>query len=135
MKYLQYLKIPFKHLGRDSKGCDCLGLVQIFYRYEFGVTLPDYTDYVENWHLIDARRISKSYTKFGFVKKQGPPQYGDVLLLSDGGYPKHLGVVVEGGYFLHTTHAGTCCHSYVMGEYARAIHSIFRFKKELVPCG
>jgi cell wall-associated NlpC family hydrolase len=134
MNYIKYLQIPFHHLGRDFKGCDCFGLVRLFYREEFNITLPDYTDYEENWHLLDARRITKSYTKFGFSKKKDAPQYGDVLLLDEAGYPKHLGVVVAGGYFLHTTQSGTCCHSYKAGEYSQAIHSVFRFKKGLPPC-
>lgn len=131
MKYINYLKIPFKHLGRDKKGCDCLGLIRLFYTQEFNIELPDYQDYEENWHLQDARQISKSYTKFGFVKKHGPPQYGDILLLNDAGYPKHLGVVISDSDFLHTTQTGTCCHSYKFGMYYGTIHSIYRFRKGL----
>lgn len=127
MNLISYLKIPYKHLGRDRKGCDCLGLVKLFYLQEFKIELPEYTDYEINWYLSDALRVTKSYKRFGFEKVTNP-EYGDILLLNQSGYPKHLGVVINDGCVLHTTDSGTCCHTYLQGEYYKAIHSIFRYK-------
>ena len=131
MKYINYLKIKHLHLGRTFKGCDCFGLIRLFYQEEFQIELPDYPEYEEQWHLQDAKLIMKSYVKFGFKKVTSTPQYGDILLLNEAGFPKHLAVVVENGYMLHTLSAGTFCHSYTQREYLGAIHSIYRFKKGL----
>ena len=131
MNNIKYLQIPHLHLGRDFKGCDCLGLVRLFYLTEFNISLPDYTDYEENWHLKDALRITKNYKKCGFTRVKDFPVYGDVLLLNESGYPKHLGICTGNGNFLHTTDSGTCCHSYKMGMYFQSIHSVYRFKKGL----
>lgn len=134
MNNVKYLQIPYQHLGRSFKGCDCLGLVSLFYAVEFNTDLPEYTDYAQNWYVEDARRITRSYTKFGFNKVGTAPEYGDILLLNQAGYPKHLGVVVDRGNFLHTLESGTCCHSYQQGEFSSAIHSCYRYKKDITPC-
>lgn len=128
MNNIKYLQIPHLHLGRDFKGCDCLGLVRLFYKEEFNITLPDYTDYEENWHLKDALLITKSYKKCGFTRVKDSPRYGDVLLLRESGYLKHLGVVVKDSCFLHTTDSGTCCHSFKQGTYSQVIYSLYRYK-------
>lgn len=128
MNNVKYLQIPYKYLGRDFKGCDCLGLVQLFYKTEFNLTLPEYINYEEQWYLKDALRITKAYKKMGFVKTKDTPKFGDVLLLRESGYLKHLGVVIDLGCFLHTTDAGTACTSYRQGEYSMLIHSVYRHK-------
>lgn len=128
--YLKYLNIPFKHLGRDFAGCDCFGLVQLFYNQEFNLKLPEYADYQESWHLLDAKLILKLYTKFGFTRiKDSEYKFGDVLILNENNYPKHLGIVIGGGNFIHTLQNGTACHSYLNYQYFNKIHSAYRHKK------
>ena len=36
------LSIPFVDQGRSFSGCDCFGLVQLFYKYMYGVHLREY---------------------------------------------------------------------------------------------
>lgn len=133
MNLISYLKIPHQHLGRVTQGCDCLGLVTLFYKQEFNITLPEYLGYETNWYITDAVNVMKLFTNFGFKKVKAEPEYGDVLLISQARYLKHLGVVVDKGDFLHTLESGTCCHSYKQGEFSGLIHSCYRFKKGL-PC-
>lgn len=136
MNLIKYLKIPHRHLGRDFKGCDCFGLVRLFYQQEFGIELPDYQEYQPDWHLSDARKILRLYTQFGFseISLSAPNLLpGDILLLNETGYPKHLGVVVERGSFLHVLTNGAACHSWQQGHYRDKIHSAFRYDKGL-PC-
>lgn len=38
----KYVGIPWKHLGRTSKGIDCYGLAQLIYKEELNIILPDY---------------------------------------------------------------------------------------------
>lgn len=132
MKYLKYLKVPYKHLGRDFSGCDCLGLVTLFYKNEFGIELPAYTGYEPQWYLSDATQISRLYKRFGFTKVKLPLCKGDVLLLNEAGSPKHLAVVIEGGYMLHTVESGTCCQLYTQGIYSTLIHSAYRYTKGII---
>lgn len=131
MNYVKYLSIPNKHLGADFSGCDCFGLVKLIYKNEFNVTLPDCDDYAKNWELTDAKKILRLYTKFGF-KKVPDTKFGDVILINESNYPKHLGVVINDGYFLHTLESGTFCHSYLVGVYSQIIHSVFRYKRGLI---
>lgn len=129
MNTIKYLQIPHQHLGRTFKGCDCLGTVQLFYLHELNTVLPEYIGYEKTWYLTDAVNVMKLFTTFGFKKVKTEPEYGDILLINQSGYPKHLGVVIDKGDFLHTLESGTCCHSYQHGEFAGLIHSCYRYKK------
>lgn len=129
MDYIEYLKIPYKHLGRDFTGVDCLGLIVLVYKHEFGIELRDYQSYEKTWYLSDARQIIKHYKNFGF-EKTDKFQVGNVLLLNECGYPKHLGICLSTpGYFLHTLESGTACHSYASGFYFDKVHSIYTYKE------
>ena len=124
MSYLAYLKIPHKHLGRDCKGCDCLGLILLFYKNSLNIALPDYTDYEEHWHLTDAKKVIRLYSSFGFTKTNTVNKY-DIILINESGYPKHLAIVLDESYMLHTIEAGTICSEYRQGFWADKIHSVY----------
>lgn len=122
----KYLLIPYKSQGSDWKGCDCFGLVKLYYQTEFGIELKT-PDYASDWYKAEPKRIMKEYSKYGF-KRVKEIQPGDLLVLNDEGYPRHLGVVVSSENFLHTTIKGTACHSYVQGQWADKIAMILRYK-------
>lgn len=128
MNHIKYLKIPYLHRGCSFEGCDCLGLVRLFYKEEMGILLKD-TEYEEDWYSAEPRRIIQNYKYWNFKKVADSPQIGDVLLIAEDEYPKHLGVVCQDGYFLHTLKAGTACHSYKQGYYLQKVQAIYRHKE------
>ena len=100
MPFQNLLNIPYKFLGRDKNGTDCLGLVYMYFKSE-GINIPDcdglpmmqdrQPDYMER--AISA--LSRICTRVNV------PQKHDIILMSlPGGYV-HLGVMVDDTYMLH----------------------------------
>lgn len=92
----KYLGIPYKKGGRDRGGVDCWGLVRLFYDQEYGVLLPAYIDH-------GGRR--EEYIRKGIEELAAEavtdPQEGDLVVISVGGRPSHVGVWLDGGKVLH----------------------------------
>lgn len=118
--YSEYLMIPF-----DLQGFNCYSLVQLFYRKEFGIELPDYS--LEKRRPIKSAEIIYQLGDDNGFACAKVPQYGDVLLLTENGRYQHLGVVVEDGYFLHTTKdTGTVIVPFRQGYWFNKVAAIFR---------
>lgn len=127
MDYVKYLQIPYQHLGRDTSGVDCYGLVKLFYQQEFGIVLEDLI-YNIDWYKEDPKYILNLYKKMGFIKTTDLI-YGNILVLKEGSFIKHLGVVLEDtNYFLHTTAKGTCCSKLNQGYWHDKVACVLRYK-------
>lgn len=131
MNYIDYLKIPYEPFGRSFKGCDCVGLVTLIYETELGITFK-LVDYSLDWYKDSPKLILSNYKKYKFKQVDCPQKY-DVLVLLEAGLPKHLGIVLDNGNFIHTTKVGTAVHSYVQGKYSQNIVTILRHVK-VNPC-
>ena len=101
-----YIGIPFIDKGRDFKGCDCYGLIKLYYKNELGIDIPDvvaspnqlrlaYIEYIKN--------ISSLWTT------STEPKENDVVAMkTDVNNPKlvtHFGIIVKvnsGLKILHT---------------------------------
>lgn len=106
----QYIGIPYLTCGRDRNGIDCFGLVQLIYREQLGIELPEplpYIDIPKN-QAMSARSMVKDYRK-----RSGLYQPFDVLLLEVWRWPAHCGVVLENNWMLHSLKG----HDSVMEKY------------------
>lgn len=128
MEYLKYLKIPYKINGRDFKGCDCLGLVILYYQEELGISLPEPTSYTFDWYRGDPELILNNYKSFGFSKTTDKRK-GDILVLLESNLPKHLGIILDHENFIHMTRKGVAIHSYIQGTYSQNIVTTLRHIK------
>lgn len=91
--------------GREITGCDCWGLVKIWFTNEMGMDLPDFDvsaidrDLVA--HTIDSERHTEHWSAVY------PPDNGDVVAMSTNmhhpGMVNHVGVYIGNGQILHTT--------------------------------
>lgn len=60
MKQLNdFIGIPFKDGGRDYNGCDCWGLVALYFRDVLGVELPDYAISAKEFEFIRTKMLSE----------------------------------------------------------------------------
>lgn len=100
----KYVGLPWEFKGRGDGGVDCWGLVRKFYKDEFGIVLPVYSDvcYVGDHKEIipGAKRIVENETSLSFVQVQTPAP-GDIILINVFGAPIHVGIVVDKRRFLH----------------------------------
>ena len=99
MAIYDYIGIPYKNKGRDLAGCDCFGLVKMFYKQELFIYLPEY-DYSDAEDAEDASRTLINGR--GEWKEVTKPAFGDVIMLNVAGLPVHIGVVLEHRRMLHS---------------------------------
>ena len=134
---IHYLKIRYQHLGRGWEAGDCFNLGLLFYRQEFGLELPDFTNYAEDWAAQGKDYFMRMYRDYGFVRVRDKEYaYGDVLFLTTRSQVSHIGIVVDPvqGYFIHTTKCGTAVHNYLVGEWASRVFGAVRYKEPLHAC-
>ena len=130
---IKYLRIRYTHLGRGFREGDCFNLGIQFYKEEFGITLPDFTDYTEDWSEQGKNYFVKMYKLWRFSKVTDAYKFGDVLFLTTKGKVSHVGIIVDPaeGYFIHTTKLGTAVHNYIAGEWASRVDSVIRHKDRI----
>lgn len=136
-----YQSIPFQEKGRGIDGCDCWGLVVVFYKREYGILLPSLDEVYS--HTADptlpltmARRAETSWINLYGPDLSGPAlaacrprreREGDVILSRFKGLPWHVGIVLDGGAMLHIE-AGTnvLCESYSGLKWQNRILGFYR---------
>lgn len=103
-----YIGIPYQNRGRDYNGCDCWGLVQLWYRNELGIEIPDYL-----WAYTSAEDFDSVADAINENKKTwrlvDEPKYGDVLVFKIKGIPIHVGIKQRGDDFLHAFQGTQSC--------------------------
>lgn len=96
----QYLRIPYLAGGRDRNGLDCWGLARLVYAEQFDIDLPGHDEATieqcDGAGLADYLATHKE----GWVRVESP-LHGDLVLIRSKGEPYHVGVVIEGGWFIH----------------------------------
>ncbi|MCA1809892.1 MAG: NlpC/P60 family protein [Lentisphaerae bacterium] len=99
-----YIGIPFTSRGRDFSGCDCWGLVALFYRYEFGVSLPallTYRDISDRGGI--GRTIAGEKPNWEALNRDTDPlTFGDVIVMNIRARQTHVGIYISRGKILHT---------------------------------
>lgn len=107
----KYIDIPYKDHGKDFLGVDCIGLVQLIFKEERGIDLPDFSLLQYSTGLKDEadEKIievkAQECINRGIGKIVYPPyQKFDVLIFYGGCSKKvvnHTGVFISGDKFIH----------------------------------
>jgi cell wall-associated NlpC family hydrolase len=128
-----YADIPYVNNGRNEHGVDCWGLVRLFYRKEFSIILPSYTeDYSSPEERIEVSNAIKKHKVDWTEIPQGEEAFGDVIILRLAGYPLHIGVVISTGIMLHTLKkVGTCTEEYTSSKWKNRIFGFVRHKERM----
>lgn len=105
----RFVGIPFKIGGRDFSGCDCWGLVCLFYENILNVKLDPYEGcYVDAEDLEGIGKIleweQKNWRKICLQSAQ----FGDVLLLSTR-FVCHVGIFLDRARMLHSAPGKDSC--------------------------
>lgn len=125
----KYLTIPYKWDGRDWTGCDCYGLIMLFFKEEFGITLHDfyrgnYEDYISgNYSMIESSHVDWEEIELYELK------LGDVVILyGRGGSPSHCGVMIDDSRMMHSCNEHGCSIIRT-SRIKNLLHSAYRHKE------
>ncbi|MBQ2594461.1 MAG: C40 family peptidase [Candidatus Riflebacteria bacterium] len=106
----RFIGIPFKVGGEDFEGCDCWGLVKLYFKQVLDIDIPDYR---VDESLIKEEISDKLIEK---LKDNSPwemidkPEPNCVVLLALGrDYINHAGVYVGRGQMLHAYSTSNSC--------------------------
>lgn len=126
-----YIGIPWANRGRNPvSGLDCWGLVWHVSRMAFARELPSYADHYTDSNGNSAAdalvRLRGSYP-WGIVPPSRVRQ-GDVVELLLGGRAWHVGIVIPGGWFLHTREGtGSVAEPLDSPRWQSKIHGFYRW--------
>jgi len=123
---LKALTVPFEDRGRGWTGWDCWGLVRTAYRDILGVDLPSYaTQYENTVDLFQLKTVIDRH-RDGWQKVDKPKSM-DVALLTYGGRPVHVGLMIGSDYFLNAEkRVGTYLDRLSSVEWKKRVEGVYR---------
>jgi len=127
------LTIPYNHRGRSYDGCDCYGLILIFYRDFLGMELLDiYQDYDEDWAFKGNKNyFIENYHK-QFEKVDKSQLYNIILFQNRKGVANHGGVVLQNGKFIHCSKDGVNISRYNDENFKRRFNGFYGYKNDKI---
>jgi sulfur carrier protein ThiS len=99
MNYDKYIGLRYLDNGRTESGVDCWGLARLFYKGEYGIDLPSYSE--EYSGGTDPRILQTVELYKDNWEESAQPEAGDLCLFNMLGEPMHVGVYVGNNKFLH----------------------------------
>jgi len=130
LSFDRFVGIPYLDRGRSGTGCDCWGLLHLVYRELCGIDLPSYSDrYVTGADReVMARLIAGELGDWTEVV-EGQEQSFDGVLMREGKYPRHIGIVTSPGMLLHVQSGQTSrIERYRWGALKNRIVGFFRYR-------
>ena len=113
MKLSDFVGIPFVSGGRDFKGCDCWGLVMLYYRHMLKQELPDYRIKADSFSEISKTMHSETeHPNSVWDVYYGDEPKQDHIALMRLGYSddiNHAGVILPDGRMLHCYESSGSC--------------------------
>jgi sulfur carrier protein ThiS len=99
MNYDKYIGLRYLDNGRTESGVDCWGLARLFYKGEYNIDLPSYSE--EYSGGTDARILQTVELYKDNWEETTTPNVGDLCLFNMLGEPMHVGVYLGDNRFLH----------------------------------
>jgi len=130
MIFDRFVGIPYLDKGRSIVGLDCWGLLHQVFRELRGIDLPSYAErYVTGAdRLAMARLIAGELDDWQEIES-GKEQTFDGVLMREGKFPRHIGVVTAPGMVLHVSQGETSrIERYRSGILANRVVGFYRFR-------
>ena len=119
----RYFDIPFKENGRGPDGCDCWGLVSLFYKTEYGIDLQDMSGQYSGIRDAETIRALAEQERASWLEVNGERRPGDVVEIPLTRNHFHVGIVTPGGHILHIEEGG---HARLVPERSQRIRRRIR---------
>lgn len=126
----RFVGIPYADKGRDAAGVDCWGLVCLVFAELRGIELPSYAER----YVTGADRRAIAGLVAGELDPWAPVAPGDAqpfdgVLMREGRFPRHIGLVVGAGRMLHVQPGGTSqIERYGSGAIRPRICGFYRYR-------
>lgn len=104
----KYIKIPFKEHGRSYSGCDCYGLVTLFYQEELDIKLPNFNSYGSTEEVKEIEKLIDNSKPILDAEELEQPEFGCLVLFKSKGYVSHIGLYIGLNRVLHMTRQTNC---------------------------
>lgn len=104
----EFIGIPYVGNGRELKGCDCWGLVCLYYKKEYNITLESMETMYYDVNDIPLMSGVLEYQKKKW-NKTDKPQKGDVVVFKIKNMPVHCGIYIGNNKFLHNFYGSNSC--------------------------
>lgn len=123
-----FLGIPFRDAGTGPEAYDCWGLVRAV-AHSAGLQLPEYPHVPCDHHEAVGAAMAGAVLG-GLWARQGVPAVLDVVLMSTHpGLLNHVGIMVTGTAFLHTTRkTGVILTGLTNERWQHAIRGFYRWQ-------
>lgn len=130
MQFDELVGLPYLDKGRDRGGVDCWGLVRLAFAELRGIELPAYS---ESYATAADRRATAELIAGELgpwrAVARGLEQAFDAILIREGRFPRHVGLVTAPGRMLHVEQGfSSRIESYRAGAIAPRIVGFYRFK-------
>jgi len=99
MNYDKYIGLPYLENGRTESGVDCWGLARLYYKDQFNIDLPSYTNEYNGGQ--DPAIVSIVNAHIDNWEQLTAPNIGDLCLFNILGEPTHVGIYIGDSKFLH----------------------------------
>jgi NlpC/P60 family putative phage cell wall peptidase len=127
-----WIGTPYRHQASlKGVGCDCLGLLRGIWRTLYGHEPEEPGPYAPDWAERGGgeRLVEAAKRHLGPAIAASDMRPGDVLLFRwrAGAAAKHLGILAEGGRFIHAYEQAGVVSSPLVPSWARRIAFVHRF--------
>jgi cell wall-associated NlpC family hydrolase len=124
----KFIGIPYKDKGSSFEGCDCWGLVWLYYTDVLRLQIPRYGGYASAESSEIGDYIAERWNQWVSVDPTCI-ESGDVLALRVGRHAVHCGIHVGHGRMLHVMEGRMSCLERVdLGFWKNAIVRVGRWK-------
>lgn len=103
-----FIGIPYENRGSGFGGCDCWGLVWLYYSEVLGIPIPRYSGYLDAEAPAMVDYVESRWNQWQQVPRS-EMRPGDVLALKVGKLAVHCGVYVGEGKMLHVMEGRMSC--------------------------
>lgn len=128
----KYLTIPYVFHGRSFEGCDCYGILYLYFREELGIEIddfagavPQYDDYLKSNVMLENACLEWEEIPIGEVRKNDA-----VIIDSRTNGPIHCGVMISDTEILQTS-SRSGPGVLKLSRVKHLIHSAYRHKRLL----
>jgi cell wall-associated NlpC family hydrolase len=127
-----FIGIPYVDRGRDVAGCDCYGLLRLVYAAR-GIDLPSHDDrYATAADAAAMDRLIAGELDDWREVERGTERALDGVLIREGRYVRHIGVVTSPGKVLHVQPGGTSrIEPYRVGLLAQRVVGFYRHRHDM----